>query len=182
MRRVRKWQLAFTWMACTHLVCPALVRATESPSATPLHVGPVQDVELQSRGTLAGALVDGAGRAMADREVRIADLLGREVARHMAKGGRIENSLDFGGRVSRRRVFSAGSARALRPDEPEWLGRRADGVTVDRRYRYDTDGELVEIEDARTGRLEYQFFSRPACRLLRLDKGRDQTFGLNGFI
>jgi RHS repeat-associated protein len=86
-----------------------------------------------------------------------ADLLGRETARALPRGGWLQSQYDALGRVARRRAGGTASEPWSRPDEPEWIGARPDRVGVDTVYRYDPAGELVESIDQSRGRTTYSY-------------------------
>ncbi len=87
----------------------------------------------------------------------VRDPLGREVTRVLPGGGRIESQFDAMGRVSRRRVMEPTVHRSMGRDEPAWLGPQANGVTAEKAYRYDWDGEMIESLDLRHGRTAHQY-------------------------
>ncbi|KYG05969.1 hypothetical protein BE21_37585 [Sorangium cellulosum] len=94
------------------------------------------------------------GRVVVDHA---SDLLGREVARALPGGGRIESAYDVSGRVERRRAV--GPAREVRvgPGEPAWVGPRPENVTLDMAYRYDPVGELSAAWDQGRGWTSYRY-------------------------
>jgi RHS repeat-associated protein len=120
---------------------------------------------------------DGVGArryTMLDGEHAIAheiDLLGREVAAALERGGRIAAELNTRGQVAHRWVTSPGHSRPVRPGEPAWLHGQPDRITVDKRYGYDPSRELVEAWDRHRGPRRYQY--DPAGRLL--EASADET-------
>ena len=86
------------------------------------------------------------------------NLLGRETARQLSRGGWIESTFDALGHLARRRAGARpASPTATQPDEPEWLGTRGGVAAVDTAYRYGWDGELIEALDAARGATEYTY-------------------------
>ncbi|AUX27693.1 uncharacterized protein SOCEGT47_082910 [Sorangium cellulosum] len=85
------------------------------------------------------------------------DLLGREVARALSGGGRIESAYDRMGRIERRRAMGAPREVRVGPGEPAWVGPRPENVTVDMAYRYDPAGELSASWDQRWGWTSYRY-------------------------
>lgn len=109
------------------------------------------------------------------------DLLGREVARELPGGGLIESAFDPLGRLSRRRVRSHITS-AQRPGEPAMLNA-IDNVTVDRGYRYDVVGNLIELWDRERGstRFEYDPLGHVLGSLTeRGDKGEAYRYDVAG--
>lgn len=95
------------------------------------------------------------------------DALGREIERRLPGGGQIVSVFDAEGRLARRSAGAPTAHEPRGPGEPEWLGPRYDGITADRTYRYDWDGELIEILDAQRGatRFEYDPVGRLAAMI-----------------
>ncbi|AUX34339.1 uncharacterized protein SOCE836_065110 [Sorangium cellulosum] len=85
------------------------------------------------------------------------DALGREVARALPGGGRIESAYDRMGRIERRRAVSLPREVRVEPGEPAWVGPRPESVTVDMAYRYDPVGELVASWDHWRGSTSYRY-------------------------
>lgn len=89
------------------------------------------------------------------------DALGREVMRALPRGGRIHQAYDPLGRVLRRWATASGSLRPLRFHDPDWASAGAavqpDRVTVDRRYKYDAEGERSDELDRRRGWLQFEY-------------------------
>ncbi|WP_437663371.1 DUF6531 domain-containing protein [Sorangium sp. So ce1182] len=104
------------------------------------------------------------------------DVLGREIAQTLPGEGWIQSAYDAMGRVIRRRAGGATVPRPAGAAEREWLGTRADRVTVDTAYRYDWDGELVEAADLARGRTLYEY--DPVGQLLATvpEKARAEVF------
>ncbi|WP_437585606.1 RHS repeat-associated core domain-containing protein [Sorangium sp. So ce1000] len=94
------------------------------------------------------------GRVVVDHA---SDVLGREVARALPGGGRIESAYDRMGRLERRRAVGLPREVRVQPGEPAWVGPRPENVTVDMAYRYDPVGELGASWDQRRGWTSYQY-------------------------
>ena len=108
---------------------------------------------------------------------RQGDLLGREIVRAFGEGtGLLESVFDVMGRVTARRVRAPATTRAVDAGEPEWIGRREDGVTAEKLFRYDADGDLVESWDRFEGSTRFGY--DPAGRLLERapEKGPVEAF------
>jgi RHS repeat-associated protein len=105
-----------------------------------------------------------------------ADILGRETARALPGGGWLQSQYDAMGRVTRRRAGGTAVEPWGRAGEPEWLGARSEGLTVDTAYRYDESGELVESWDRAKGRTRYDY--DPVGQLLAMvpEKARAEVF------
>jgi YD repeat-containing protein len=105
-----------------------------------------------------------------------ADILGLETARALPGGGWLQSQYDAMGRVIRRRAGGAVVEPWGRGGEPEWLGARPEGLTVDTAYRYDASGELVESWDRAKGRTRYEY--DPVGQLLAMvpEKARAELF------
>jgi RHS repeat-associated protein len=103
----------------------------------------------------------GARRATVfDGEVRVThevDALTRETHRRLPEGGVLESEADALGRVTRRVVRSSSGMRAVGEGEPEWMGRRDDGITEAVSYAYSPDGELVDVHDRARGSTHYAY-------------------------
>ncbi|RLB45612.1 MAG: hypothetical protein DRI90_28270 [Deltaproteobacteria bacterium] len=102
--------------------------------------------------------------------------MGREVARLLPGGGRIETGFDPLGRVARRRGLDRTAGEPTPTGQPDWLGVRGRSVTVDTSYRYSPDGELVEALDQARGRTEYRY--DPVGQLLAMlpEQARAELF------
>ncbi|MDI1443569.1 RHS repeat-associated core domain-containing protein [Polyangium sp. 6x1] len=83
------------------------------------------------------------------------DLLGREVARNLPRGGRIESAFDVAGRLVRRGVSSPFPSHDTGQGHPEWVGERSDGRTFQQTYIYNAEGELEAIMDHLQGPRRY---------------------------
>ncbi|MDI3288314.1 RHS repeat-associated core domain-containing protein [Polyangium sp. 15x6] len=105
-----------------------------------------------------------------------ADILGRETARALSGGGWLQSQYDAMGRVIRRRAGGAVVEPWGRAGEPEWLGARPEGLTVDTAYRYDESGELLESWDRAKGPTRYEY--DPVGQLLAMvpEKARAELF------
>jgi RHS repeat-associated protein len=115
-------------------------------------LGHSERIERDAMGARLQTWLDG------DRRVEHAsDVLAREVRRQLPGGGTIESAFDPMGRLSRRLGRSPGPARAVGAGEPEWMGRRDDGITTASSYSYDLDGELVGVEDRGRGSTRYEY-------------------------
>ena len=66
--------------------------------------------------------------------------------------------------------------RGVGPGQPDWVGPIARGVSVDTRYRYSADGELVEALDLARGTTEYRY--DPVGQLLAMvpQQARQELF------
>ena len=95
-----------------------------------------------------------------------ADALGREVSRQLPNGGRIDSRFDWAGRLLARRAYSPSAHIEVGPDEPAWVGEQAAGITVDKAYQYNGDGEIILATDAQRGNTSYRY--DPARRLLEM--------------
>jgi RHS repeat-associated protein len=104
------------------------------------------------------------------------DHAGRETARILPGGGRIESAYDPMGRLVRRRALGPAQHRAVGAGEPAWVGDLAGNVTAERAYQYDWDGELIDVWDAKRGHTRYQY--DPVGQLLAAmpDKARAELF------
>ncbi len=104
------------------------------------------------------------------------DALGREIRRGLPGGGQIESMFDPLGRLSRRRVHQPTLHRSMSREEPAWVGAQAGVASVEKAYRYDWDGELIESWDQQHGRTEYQY--DPVGQLLAMvpEKARGEVF------
>jgi YD repeat-containing protein len=104
------------------------------------------------------------------------DILAREVNRKLPGGGTVESGFDPMGRLIQRLVRSPFGARAVGPDEPEWMGRRDDGVNISTSYQYGADGELVAKQDRARGATRYEY--DPVGQLLAAipEKARAEVF------
>ena len=92
------------------------------------------------------------------------DLLSREVQRRLPKGSTINSTFDSAGRLSERAVRSASASSFVPGGQPEWLGRRDDGVTAFTSYQYNLDDELISQADRSHGVTRYEY--DPLGRLL----------------
>jgi RHS repeat-associated protein len=79
------------------------------------------------------------------------DVFAQEVQRRLPAGGVVESVFDPVGRVAQRIARSPFGARLVGPGEPEWMGRRDDGITAMTSYSYDADGETVTKTDRTRG-------------------------------
>ena len=133
--------------------------------------GHVEAIVRDAIGARSRTLLDGSF------EVRHGvDALGREIERSLPGGGRIVSVFDAEGRLSRRSAGAPTAHEPRGPGEPEWLGPRYEGITADRSYRYDWDGELIEILDAQRGATRYEY--DPVGRLAAMipEKARAVVF------
>jgi YD repeat-containing protein len=89
------------------------------------------------------------------------DAFGREVARALPRGGRIQHEYDRLGRLKRRLATSPGSLRPVRFEDPDWAGPAVPAqppiVTAEREYVYDAAGELSDALDRRRGWAQYDY-------------------------
>ena len=104
------------------------------------------------------------------------DVLGREVARFLPGGGRIETGYDAVGRVAARRAMDGSVPLPAPGTLPDWQRPTDRGVTVDARYRYSADGELVESWDKDRGTTSYRY--DPLGQLLAMvpDQAKSELF------
>ncbi len=108
------------------------------------------------------------------------DLLGRELYRDLPRGGRIETTLDDEGRVLSRRARGPTARVPMGPGEPDWLGPRDEGVTAEKVFLYDAEGEIVEMQDAQRGATTYAY--DPRGRLVEMvgPRAGKFVFGYDG--
>ncbi|RLB64912.1 MAG: hypothetical protein DRI90_03425 [Deltaproteobacteria bacterium] len=102
------------------------------------------------------------------------DVVGRELYRDLPRGGRIETTLDDEGRVLSRRARGPTARVPMGPGEPDWLGPRDEGVTAEKVFRYDAEGEIVEMQDAQRGATTYAY--DPRGRLVEMAGPRASKF------
>jgi RHS repeat-associated protein len=115
-------------------------------------LGHAEAIARDAAGSRRKTLLDGAFEIQ-----HTPDALGREVERRLPGGGRINSAFDAEGRLARRAAMAPTAHAPRGAGEPEWLGTRYDGVTADRSYRYDWDGELIEVLDAQRGSTRYEY-------------------------
>ncbi len=89
---------------------------------------------------------------------------GRELERRLPGGAVIHSAYDAVGRLAERSVVASVAGRVARPGEPEWLGERVSGVSVQKAFRYDADGHISAAWDRTLGSAEYEV--NPVGRLL----------------
>ena len=106
----------------------------------------------------------------------VSDVFAHEVQRKLPGGGVVETVFDAVGRVAQRLARSPHGARPVGPGEPEWMGRRDDGITAMESFSYDADGEMVAKADRTRGGTRYQY--DPIGQLLAVvpDKARAEVF------
>jgi RHS repeat-associated protein len=95
-----------------------------------------------------------------DNEHRIEhgnDVFGRELSRRLPGGGAIESGFDTMGRLVERLARSPRGARSVGPNEPEWLGKRDDGITTMTSYEYDADSEIISRSDRLRGVTRFDY-------------------------
>lgn len=97
------------------------------------------------------------------------ELFGREVARHLPRGGRIDTSFDATGRLTGKRVVRSDRMRSVYGHEPAFLGARDEDVTAGWQYRYGPDGEIQEVV-SHTGKSR-QYKHDPVGRLVAVVAG-----------
>ena len=85
------------------------------------------------------------------------DALGRETGRAFAGGGRIESAYDAMGRLSVQRALGPADPRRVEAGQPAWIGGERSNAVAECAYRYDWDGELIELWEEDRGRTEYQY-------------------------
>lgn len=86
-------------------------------------------------------VLDGAEELLFD-----VDVLGREVARRLPRGGRVETAYDERDRMVQRRVVGPGE-----PMRPGWPELAAGPATVEQAYRYAPASQLTEVRDRSLG-------------------------------
>lgn len=92
------------------------------------------------------------------------DIMGQEIKRHLPGGGRIESLFDERRRLRRRRAVNPSQGSSGAPGEPQWVGLRDDGSTLDRAYTYSPLGNVLRTWDKDRGTTEYDY--DPIGRLL----------------
>jgi RHS repeat-associated protein len=122
-------------------------------------LGHAIDVERDPDGVPIRTTYDGEHVVLHDN-----DALGREVARTLPGGGRIESHFDPAGYLVRRSARRSLRSPAVGVGEPDWIGAQDRGLTADAAYRYDPQGRLAEAVDPARG--ARQFDHDPAGRLL----------------
>ncbi|WP_437667684.1 RHS repeat-associated core domain-containing protein [Sorangium sp. So ce1182] len=134
-------------------------------------LGHLEAIERDGMGSRRRTVLDGN-----DMIEHGTDLLGREIARSLPGGGRIESAFDAMGRLSQRKALGAAARRQVGPGQPEWIGPQIEDMTVARAYRYDAVGELVERWDLQEGRTSFRY--DPAGQLLARtpEKARAEVF------
>ena len=115
-------------------------------------LGHTEAVARDGMGARLTTILDGASRIDHTN-----DLLAREVGRKLPVGGVIESAFTPAGRLAQRIATSPSPARRANIGEPEWIGRRDDGVTAKTSYAYDPDGELVSKSDLMRGQTRYEY-------------------------
>ncbi|APR75267.1 Rhs-family protein [Minicystis rosea] len=103
------------------------------------------------------------------------DALGREIARHLPGGGRIESTFDAAGRLAKRASLTPVVHRPMGRDEPEWLGQRDGGIATERRYLHDGD-RILEIHGRRRGPVRFEYEPDGAIAAARYDQGPSESF------
>ncbi|HHH27136.1 MAG TPA: hypothetical protein ENK57_02135 [Polyangiaceae bacterium] len=134
-------------------------------------LGHTEAVQRDALGARTRTLLDGQHQL-----THTNDALGREVARFLPGGGRIETGYDALGRVAARRAMDNTVPLPAPGTMPDWQTPLTRGVTVDTRYRYSPDGELVESWDKDRGKTEYRY--DPIGQLLAMvpDQGKAELF------
>jgi RHS repeat-associated protein len=134
-------------------------------------LGHVEAIERDAIGARRRTTLDGAH--VIEHQ---SDPWGREIARMLPGGGRIESAYDVMGRLAQRRALGPTIHRPVGAGEPDWIGPRAENITVAKSYRYDLTGELVEALDRHEGRTEYRY--DPIGQLLMRvpEKARAEVF------
>ena len=134
-------------------------------------LGHTEAVQRDALGARTSTLLDGQHQLSHTN-----DALGREVARFLPGGGRIETGYDALGRVAARRAMDNSVPLPAPGTQPDWQTPSSRGVTVDTRYRYSADGELVESWDKDRGKTEYRY--DPIGQLLAMvpDQAKTELF------
>jgi RHS repeat-associated protein len=115
-------------------------------------VGHTQRIERDVMGARVHTWLDGDNRVD-----HTSDILSRESERRLPGGGILQNVFDPVGRLIQRSARAPHGTRQVAPGEPEWMGRRADGVTASASYGYDADGELISKVDRTSGGTRYEY-------------------------
>jgi RHS repeat-associated protein len=126
------------WVATKYDAVGRVVRKTTS-------LGHVRTVERDAMGSPTRVDLDGS------KVEHIYDLLCHEVARKLPGGGLIESRFDPMGRLAERSLRGPTEATVVGDQEPEWIGRRDDGIVAITRYQYDGEGRLVSKLDRSRG-------------------------------
>jgi RHS repeat-associated protein len=94
------------------------------------------------------------------------DVFGREIARALSSGARIEAAYDALGALLERTVVSPASGRTVGPGEPDWVGTVPPSPLLAEAFRYTKEGLLSAHWNARQG--STQFFYDPIGQLARV--------------
>ncbi len=133
-------------------------------------LGHVEEVQRDAAGHRRLTRLDG-------REIAHAvDLFGRELARQLPGGGRLESSFDALGRLADRRALGPERELPALAGQPEHLGPRRTNVSAYKAFRYDADGELIETIDRDRGRTQFRY--DPVGQLLAMvpERARAELF------
>jgi len=104
------------------------------------------------------------------------DILGREIGRLLPRGGRIDTAYDPMGRIVRRRVIAPSTQRPITTNEPEWIGPRATGATVDQAYQYSPAREIAQAWDQATGLRRFEYDLEGQLLAVVPEKARAELF------
>jgi YD repeat-containing protein len=133
-------------------------------------LGHVEEVQRDAAGHRRLTRLDG-------REIAHAvDLFGRELARQLPGGGRLESSFDALGRLADRRALGPERDLPGLAGQPEHLAPRRTNVSAYKAFRYDADGELVETIDRDRGKTQFRY--DPVGQLLSMvpERARAELF------
>jgi RHS repeat-associated protein len=104
------------------------------------------------------------------------DLLGREILRQLSRGGAIETELDPLGRITRRRVFGPNSQPAVGRGQPEWVGPLRTNAILERAFRYDPRGDILDTWDSARGATTFEYDRVGQLLAYLPEKGAAETF------
>ncbi|XXX77649.1 RHS repeat-associated core domain-containing protein [Sorangium sp. So ce134] len=104
------------------------------------------------------------------------DAIGREVARSLPEGGRVQTAYDVLGRIAQRWVMAPSAAPAIGPGEPAWVGPPPQGITVSEARRYSPTSELLETVDSLSGRRAFEYDSAGQILGIHADRGRQERY------
>jgi RHS repeat-associated protein len=124
-------------------------------------LGHVEDIERDAMGARVRTVLNGGKQLH-----YTSDLLAREIQRRLPKGGTIDSTFDSAGRLVERGARAPSGSPVVPSRQPEWIGRRDDGVTALTSYQYDSDDELISQADRSRGQTRYEY--DPIGRLVAL--------------
>lgn len=103
------------------------------------------------------------------------DAVGRELKRSIGAGAHIDSQYDPLGSLVRRTVTSSSAHKPV-GREPEWVGVRRGGYSVDHAYRYGLTGELLQAWDQLRGLTAYENDALGNLRRFLPDGGPPELF------